>query len=94
VLTGLVEPAQLIASFTTRPALIAGLADAGHGGPVAAGAVANVCVFDPSARWLVDPTRMASRSHNSPFSGDELTGRVRHNVVFGEVVVEEGVATR
>jgi dihydroorotase-like cyclic amidohydrolase len=37
---------------------------------------------------------MASRSQNSPFSGDELTGKVRHNVVFGEVVVEEGVATR
>jgi dihydroorotase len=94
VLTGLLEPAQLIASFTTRPAIIAGLADAGHGGPVAVGAVANVCVFDPSVRWLVDPARMASRSHNSPFSGDELTGKVRHNVVFGEVVVEEGVATR
>jgi len=94
VLTGLVEPAALIASFTSRPARIAGLTEAGHGGPIAAGAAGNVCVFDPSARWLVDPSRMASRSQNSPFTGDELTGKVRHNVVFGEVVVEEGVATR
>jgi dihydroorotase len=94
VLSGLVEPAALVASFTSRPAHIAGLTDSGHGGPIAAGAAGNVCVFDPSARWLVDPTRMASRSKNSPFTGDELTGKVRHNVVFGEVVVEEGVATR
>jgi dihydroorotase len=94
VLSGLVDPTALIASFTSRPAFIAGLTDAGHGGPIATGAAGNVCVFDPSARWLVDPARMASRSQNSPFTGDELTGKVRHNVVFGEVVVEEGVATR
>jgi dihydroorotase len=94
VLTGLIEPVALIAAFTSRPAHIAGLAGAGHRGPIEAGAAGNVCVFDPDARWLVDPARMASRSQNSPFSGDELTGKVRHNVVFGEVVVEEGVATR
>jgi dihydroorotase len=94
VLTGLMEPPALIASFTSRPAAIAGLAASGHGGPIGAGAVANVCVFDPSAKWIVDPSLMASRSGNSPFAGDELTGKVRHNVVFGEAVVIDGVATR
>jgi dihydroorotase len=94
VLTGLVEPSFLIASFTSRPAAIAGLQSFGHGGPIVAGGVANICVFDPTARWIVDPEMMASRSANSPFTGDELTGSVRHNVVFGEVVVEAGEATR
>jgi dihydroorotase len=92
--SGLVEPSFLIASLTSRPAAIAGLREAGHGGPIAVGAAANVCVFDPAATWVVDPAVMASRSANSPFAGDELTGSVRHNVVFGEVVVESGEATR
>lgn len=94
VLTDFVSPEALVAAFTSRPAEIAGLAEQGHGGPIVPGSAGNVCVFDPNARWLVDPTRMASRSRNSPFTGDELTGKVRHNVVFGEVVVEEGVAAR
>lgn len=94
VVTGLLDAAGLIACFTSRPAAIASLDAHGHGGPVIAGGVACICVFDPAARWIVDPRAMASKSVNSPFAGDELTGRVRHNVVFGEVVVEAGRATR
>ena len=41
-----------------RPARIAGLArDQGgdQGGPIEAGAPANICVIDPAATWEVDP---------------------------------------
>ena len=41
---------------------------------------ANLCVFDPAERWMVDPARSASRSRNTPYAGRELTGRVRHTV--------------
>ena len=37
-----------------------------HGGPVAAGRPANLCVIDPAAKWVVDPAAMASRSRNTP----------------------------
>lgn len=92
--SGILQPAELIACFTSRPARIAGLDVKGHGGPVVKGGVANVCVYDPDAKWIVEPSQMASKSLNSPFAGDALSGKVRHNVVFGEVVVRDGKATR
>ena len=74
------------------PARIAGLD--GHGGPVAPGRPANLCVLDPALAWEVDRTRLASRSRNTPFHGRKLTGRVRHTILRGEPVVIDGVAQR
>ncbi|HEV2369947.1 MAG TPA: amidohydrolase family protein, partial [Acidimicrobiales bacterium] len=85
--------ADVVAALSWRPAAIAGLSDE-HGGPIAPGAVANLCVFDPRARWVVDPQAMASRSRNTPFAGRRLTGRVRHTVYSGEVMVVDGEAQR
>ena len=44
------------------PARVAGLDADGHGGPIAAGRAANLCVIDPAARvGRSTPTRLASR---------------------------------
>ena len=75
------------------PARIAGLAGV-HGGPVAEGVPANLCVVDPSAVWLVEPDRLASRSRNTPYAGRKLAGRVRHTILRGEPVVVDGEAQR
>ncbi|HEX2119010.1 MAG TPA: dihydroorotase, partial [Acidimicrobiales bacterium] len=75
------------------PARIAGL-EATHGGPVVEGYVANLCVFDPAATWVVDPDALASRSRNTPYAGRKLTGRVRHTLLRGEPVVVDGAAQR
>lgn len=86
---------RLVGLVSSRPARIAGLhASSGQGGPIAHGAVAHLCVFDPNERWVVDPQGFASRSHNSPFAGNTLTGRVRHTIYRGEPVVVDGQATR
>lgn len=85
--------AQVLALLSWRPAAIAGLSDQ-HGGPVAEGRPANLCVIDPSERWTVDPSRSASRSRNNPYAGRTLTGRVRHTFLFGEPVVLDGEAQR
>jgi dihydroorotase len=85
--------ADVVGALSWRPAEIAGVGDR-HGGPLVAGAAANVCVFDPRARWTVDPGAGASRSRNSPFSGRTLTGRVRHTLLSGEPVVVDGEAQR
>lgn len=84
---------QALAVMSWQPAAIAGLADR-HGGPVAPGAAANLCVVDPQARWTVDPWALASRSRNTPFAGRVLTGRVRHTVAAGCPVVIDGEARR
>jgi dihydroorotase len=96
-LTELVEPGritleQALAALSWQPATIAGLED--HGGPVAPGRPAHLCVIDPSERWTVDPERMASRSRNTPFAGRDLTGRVRHTIYAGVAVVRDGEAQR
>jgi dihydroorotase len=44
-------------------------------------------VIDPSRRWKVVAAALASRSHNTPFAGRELTGKVRHTIFAGEPVV-------
>jgi dihydroorotase len=85
--------AQVLALLSWRPAAIAGLSDV-HGGPVAEGRPANLCVIDPTATWTVDPGALASRSRNTPYAGRVLTGRVRHTLLWGEPVVLDGEAQR
>ncbi len=82
-----------LACLSWKPASIAGLAPR-HGGPVAEGAAANLCVIDPAATWTVDPARLASRSRNSPYAGWKLTGRNRHTIVGGDAVVVDGEPQR
>jgi dihydroorotase len=98
-LTHLVEPGvlslrQVLGALSWKPARIAGLDRTGHGGPVAAGSTAHLCVFDPNERWVVDSTRFASKSRNSPFEGWKLAGRVRHTLLRGEPVVLDGEPQR
>jgi dihydroorotase len=89
---GVLDLVDALACLSWKPAAIAGL-DA-HGGPVEPGRPANLCVVDPAVRWVVDPTRLASRSRNTPYAGRKLTGRVRHTILRGEPVVVDGIAQR
>jgi dihydroorotase len=93
-LTELTIPVEkVLAMMSWQPARIAGLS-AEHGGPIQVGRPANLCVIDPSAKWVVNPNAMASRSRNTPYAGRALVGRVRHTVLRGEPVVVEGEAQR
>jgi dihydroorotase len=84
---------KVLALMSWQPARIAGLAGQ-HGGPVAEGAPANLCVIDPEAVWVVEAERLASRSRNTPYAGRKLTGKVRHTILRGEPVVMNGEAQR
>jgi dihydroorotase len=84
---------KVLALMSWQPAHIAGLDDR-HGGPVAPGRAANICVVDPTEEWVVDASRLASRSRNTPYAGSRLTGKVRHTVLAGEPVVVDGVPQR
>jgi dihydroorotase len=83
----------VLALLSWQPAAIAGLADR-HGGPIEPGREANLCVIDPTARWVVEPDRLASRARNTPYAGRKVTGRVRHTLLRGEPVVVDGEARR
>ncbi|HEX6311607.1 MAG TPA: dihydroorotase [Acidimicrobiia bacterium] len=92
VAPGTITLAQAFALLSWQPAAIAGLGE--HGGPIAPGRPANVCVVDLDAAWEVDPARLASRSRNTPYAGRKLEGRVRHTVLRGEPVVVDGMVQR
>jgi dihydroorotase len=83
----------VLALMAWRPARIAGLA-ADRYGPLVVGRVADLCVIDSAATWVVDGARLASRSRNTPFAGRSLTGRARHTLLAGEPVVIDGEAQR
>ncbi|MGH9206132.1 MAG: dihydroorotase, partial [Acidimicrobiales bacterium] len=84
---------EILGLLSWIPARIAGLSP-DQGGPVVAGAVANLCIFDPNDSWTVEPAAMASRSRNTPYAGRKVTGRVRHTIYRGEPVVCDGQAQR
>ena len=84
VLPGLLTLPQLVLRMSTQPARIFGLA----GGTLTVGAPADVVVFDPDARWVVDPSTFYSRSRNTPFGGRALNGVVECTVVRGRVVFD------
>ena len=93
VVTELVDPGllgwlRLIEAMSTAPARARGLD--GHGGPIAPGAPANLAVFDPTAAWIVEPEKLASKSKNTPFAGRTLKGKVVHTMLRGRFTVREG----
>jgi dihydroorotase len=90
VATGILGLDQAFAALSWQPARIAGLDRDGHGGPIAPGQPANLCVFDPDEVWVVDAARLASKSVNSPWDGWKLTGKVRHTVLAGVPTVRDG----
>jgi len=75
---------KAMARVTTEPARILGI------GPVAiaAGANADLCIFDPRLRWKVEPATLRSQGKNTPFAGHEVKGQVRYTLVGGHVVYE------
>ena len=57
-------------------------------GRLVEGGVADLCVFDPQARWTVQADTLRSQGKHTPFSGYELPGQVRATVAAGQVAFE------
>lgn len=85
--------ADIVAALSWKPASIAGLAER-HGRDVEAGAPANLTIFDPDEEWEVVPAMLASKSHNTPFVGVPLKGKVKHTILDGRLVVQDGRALK
>jgi dihydroorotase len=82
----LIEPGhltwpQLIEKLTINPARVLGI----DRGTLKPGAVADVAILDPDARWTIDPAQFRSKSRNCPFAGWEVRGRAETVLVSGEV---------
>ena len=78
---------KALSAVTARAARVIGSA-AGHAGQLVVGAVADICVFDPAAYWVVTPAELKSQGRHTPFSGLELPGVVRATVAGGRLAYQ------
>ncbi len=57
-------------------------------GTLAAGAHADLTIFDPKKKWTFDASQSHSKSRNTPFDGWSFTGRAVATIVGGRMVYE------
>jgi dihydroorotase len=83
---GSLDLMRLIQALSTSPANLIGETRS-----LAEGSVADLVVFDPTARWRVEASTLVSASSNTPLLGMELPGVVRMTVAGGRVTYRDGI---
>ncbi len=85
---GELDLTTLVARLTTGPARIIssrydGLSTLKVGFP------ADVTIFDPDMKWVVDPQAFASKGRNTPLAGSMLRGKVMATIIQGRLVYRD-----
>ena len=83
--TGEMSLTDIVEKMTLSPAKILGL----RKGFLALGASADITIFDPNERWVVDPNQFASKGRNTPFGGMELRGKVKYTIADGRIIYSD-----
>jgi dihydroorotase len=81
---GLVDLPVLWRAMSFNPARRLGL----DSGRLSAGAPADLVLFDPDAPFLMDRSKLLSKSRNTPFDGARMQGKVLATYVAGSKVYE------
>lgn len=81
---GVLKMPDMLAKLSANPAKILGI----EAGTLSVGSVADVCVFDPEAHWIMTPETLLSRGKNSPFAGWEMQGRVNYTLHKGVIAFQ------
>jgi len=79
---GALSPNQLVEKMSCNPAKILSI----DRGTLKPGSVADITVIDPARGWTVQADQLASKSKNSPWLGEAMTGAAAVTVVAGNVV--------
>jgi dihydroorotase len=77
---------HVIDLFTRKPAQLLKL----EAGTLTVGAPADLCLFDPTEKWVYDAKAGFSKSSNSPWHGQTLQGRVKTTIVNGRIIYHQG----
>lgn len=80
---GILTPLEMAARMSATPRAL--FTDA-WSGSLTPGKECDAVLFDPEARWKVEPDRFKSKSRNCPFNGWTLQGRTAATIVRGKVV--------
>ncbi len=81
---GQVSLPQALAKITHAPAHLVGLPC----GQIKAGTPADLCIFDPEARWTVNANSLVSQGKHTPFIGYDLPGVVKATIVRGRIAYQ------
>ena len=81
---GVLSLEQALAKLTRVPAQLFHLPV----GVLTPGSLADVVIFDPEEEWVVDPEKFHSKSHNTPFGGMTMKGKVKMTLVEGQLVYD------
>ncbi|GAA0511775.1 MULTISPECIES: dihydroorotase [Pigmentiphaga] len=79
---------RAVARVTSEPARVLGTKVLASCGQLGAGALADLCLVDLDAHWLVSEDSLQSQGKHTPFLGMELPGKVRMTIVAGHVAYE------
>lgn len=79
---GVLTLQQLVEKMSCNPSKILGV----NRGSLKIGSVADITVIDPDKVWTVEAGKLASKSKNSPWLGETMTGAAAATVVAGNVV--------
>ncbi|MFI3207134.1 MAG: dihydroorotase [Clostridia bacterium] len=77
-----VSLSKIIDMMSVKPAEILGI----NAGVLEKGKPADIVIFDPKEKWVVDANKMHGKSKNAIFKGTELTGKVKYTLLNGEIV--------
>jgi dihydroorotase len=83
--------ARSLAVLTSEPARVLGPSLGtlqASAGQLVEGGIADICVLDAQAEWIVTPDGLRSQGKHTPFSGYELPGRVRCTIAAGQIAYE------
>ena len=58
-------------------------------GEIKEGAIADLTIFDGEKKYIYKEESIVSKSHNTPWIGKELQGKVMYTIVNGRIVYEE-----
>lgn len=79
---GHITMSKLVELMAVNPAKILKI----NAGSLKPGCKADMALLDPKIQWTVLPERMNSKSKNTAFKFEKLTGRVKYTLVNGEIV--------
>lgn len=76
---------QLIEKMSVIPSKILHI----NAGNMSLGSTADLMLFAPDEKWVVDPNKLHGKSKNTPFKGMELTSKVKLTICGGKIVFDE-----
>lgn len=81
----LISYLDMVRLMSYNPAKLLGL----DKGEIKENAIADLTIFDGEKKYIYEESSIVSKSHNSPWIGKELQGKVMYTIVGGRIVYEE-----